>query len=131
MTIIWGQGIGEAGKSLTLVREAIQSKDGEEALRLCTSSFFVPFKERGLGTLQQIILNCPNPKLIEAVMNKLNLRRIDEIDSSGDNALMTAVKCKDLAAINLLVAAKADVNLSDALKQTPLYQAVNRPSLLT
>lgn len=128
MTITWGQGVDGAEKHdalpLTCVGEAIQRKDGEEALRLLTSGYLVPFEERGLGTLQQIILNCPNPKLIEAVIEKMDLHRINALDSSDNNAMMTAAKCGNIAVIKRLVKARADVNLSNSFQQTPLYQVL-------
>jgi len=115
----------------TYVREAIQRKDSEEALRLLNSGYLVPFEERGLGTLQQIILDCPNPKLIDAVIEKMDLHRINDLDSSGDNALMTAAKCNNISVIKRLVEARADVNFYNSFHQTALYQVVQRAVMQT
>ncbi len=123
MTILLG---GGHTFHLSLVGQAIQQKNDEEALRLLTSGYLVPSEENGHGTLQRIIRTCPNSKLIEAVIEKLPAGKINAIDSTGDNALMAAAKCRNIAAINLLVAAKADVNLSDEFQQTPLHQVMNR-----
>jgi len=109
MTILLGSG---HTYHLSLVGQAIHRKNDEEALQLLTSGYLVPSEENGRGTLQLIIRTCPNPKLIEAVIQQLPAGKINAIDSTGDNALMTASKCRNIAAINLLVAAKADVNLN-------------------
>lgn len=127
MTILLG---GGHTSHLSLVGQAIQQHNDEEALRLLTLGYLVPPVENRFGTLQQILLNCPNLKLIEDVIKKLTVENINAIDSTGDNALMTAAKCRNIAAINLLIAAKADVNLSDEFQQTPLHQVMNRPCLL-
>ncbi|HEV7737929.1 MAG TPA: ankyrin repeat domain-containing protein [Chlamydiales bacterium] len=111
---------------LSPIGEAIQQKNDEKALGLLKSGHLVLSEENGHGTLQQIIRHCPNPKLIEAVIEKLPAEKINAIDSTGDTALMTAAKCRNIVAVNLLVAAKADVNLPDKFQQTPLHQALNR-----
>ncbi len=133
MAITYGQRFVGSRKDdalpLTYVGEAIQHKDSEKALRLLASGYLVPFEERGLGTLQQIILNCPNPKLIKAVIKNMDLYRINDLDSSGDNAMMTAAKCNNIPVIKRLVEAKANVNFSNSYQQTPLYQVVKRSGL--
>ena len=110
----------------SLVTQAIHEQNDQEALRLLTIGYSVPSEENRVGTLQQIFLKCPNPKLTESIIAKLTVEKINAIDISGDNALMTAAKCRNIAAINLLIAAKADVNLADGFLQTPLHQVMNR-----